>query len=122
MTLPLLLLLAFGCADFGRALAMYIAISNAARTGAEYAATHGFSEHSEDSWTAEIKGAVKEELVGTPSFRSDNLSITVTTTPGEDDLDEITVSASYPFQTITAWPGLPQDVVLQRSVSMQRFR
>ncbi|HUE13798.1 MAG TPA: TadE family protein [Planctomycetaceae bacterium] len=40
IAVPILLLLALGCGNLGRAVGAYIAVSNAARVGAEYGATH----------------------------------------------------------------------------------
>ena len=45
VVLPVLLLLALGCVDLGRAAALNIALSNAARVGAEYGATHRFTSY-----------------------------------------------------------------------------
>ena len=120
--LPVLLVLAFGCTDLGRAFATYIIVSNAARVGAEYGATHGYTTYTYASWQSQVIQQTTNEMQGSPAFDSVNLTTVVSTTPVTSSLYEVTVTTSYPFTMITAWPGLPQQFNVTHSVTMQRYR
>jgi len=122
LALPILLLLAFGCADLGRAVASYLAVSNAARVGAEYGATHGFTTYTYSSWQSQVTQRAQAEAQGSVAFDPSRLTVTVSTVAGSGNFYQVTVAASYPFSTISAWPGLPDNFNLTHSVTMQRFR
>jgi Flp pilus assembly protein TadG len=122
IAVPLLLLLALGCADLGRAFATYMIVSNAARVGAEYGATHGYTTYTYAPWQSQVIQQATNEMQGSFAFNSANLTAVVSTTPVTTNLYEVTVTTSYPFNMITAWPGLPQQFNVTHSVTMQRFR
>jgi Flp pilus assembly protein TadG len=123
IVLPLLVLLVFGCVDLGRSVGAYIIVSNAARVGAEYGATHGYTPFSAASWQSQIIANVTQEMQGTgASFDPNRLTITVTATPTTGNLYRTTVLASYRFDMLTSVPGLPQEFSLSHSVTMDRYR
>ncbi len=122
LVLPLLLLLAFGCCDLGRAIAASICVSNAARVGAEYGATHGYTSYTYSSWQSSVAQQATNEAQGSLAFDSTKLNVSVSSVPAPNNLYLVTVTATYPFQMITAWPGLPQQFNLTHSVTVQRFR
>lgn len=122
LAVPILLLLAFGCADLGRAAAAYLAVSNAARVGAEYGATHGYTSYTYASWQGQVVQQSDQEMQGSSAFDPSRLSVTVSTVPETTNLYQVTVTAAYPFSMMTAWPGLPQQFILSHSVTMQRYR
>lgn len=122
LTLPVLLLAAFGCVDMGRAASAHLVVCNAARTGADYAATRGVTSFTRDTWEAAIRADVEAEMQSVPDFDSSRLSVQIETTPGDFDLDCIRVTVQYQFETITGWPGIPQTIALEHSVCAQRFR
>lgn len=119
---PVLLLLAFGCTDLGRAIASYIAVSNAARVGAEYGATHAYTSYTYASWQNLVIQEAQQEMQGSNAINGDQLSVTVSTVPETGNLYLVTVTASYPFSMFTNWPLLPQEFNLTHTVTMQRFR
>jgi Flp pilus assembly protein TadG len=119
---PVLLLIAFGCTDLGRAIADYVAVSNAARVGAEYGATHAYTSYTYASWQNQVTLQAQQEMQGSNSFNSNLLSVTVSTVPETGNLYLVTVTATYPFSMFTSWPLLPQNFNLTHSVTMQRFR
>lgn len=122
LTLPVLLLIVFGCVDFGRSIAVYSNLSNAARVGAEYGATHQFTPHTFESWKEQVGNAAIEEMANVHDFEPDELSLEITTDPDTNDSVRVTVKASYPFKCVTTWPGIPADILLNRQVSMRQFR
>ena len=122
LAIPLLMLLAIGCCDMGRALADYVAVSNAARVGAEYGATHAYSTYTYSSWQGVIVQRAQQEMQGSSGIDPTQLGVTVSTVPKTGSLYLVTVTVTYPFTLITAWPGMPTQINLSHSVTMQRYR
>jgi Flp pilus assembly protein TadG len=122
LTLPLLLLLAFGCVELGRAISIYTMVSCAARAGAEYGATHGYSTYTYSSWQTQVTQQVQNAVQGNPTFNSNLLSVSVETTAESGGFNLATVTATYQFSTITKWPGLPTQFTISHTVGMRRYR
>lgn len=122
LALPLLLLMALACADFGRIAYFHQIVCNAARTGAESGATHKFTDFTKSAWEAGVEQAVLNEMQNIPEFDAGDMSFDLSTTINADDMAEINVSVSYPFRTVVAWPALPNEVVLDKSVEFHQFR
>jgi Flp pilus assembly protein TadG len=122
VAIPVLMLLAIGCCDMGRALADYVAVSNAARVGAEYGATHAYSTYTYSSWQSLVTQRAQQEMQGSSGIDPTQMSVTVSTVPETSSLYLVTVTVTYPFNMITAWPGLPAQFTLSHSVTMQRYR
>jgi Flp pilus assembly protein TadG len=123
LILPLLVLLVFGCVDLGRSIGAYIIVSNAARVGAEYGATHGYTPFSYTTWQNQVIAAATQEMQGTgSSFNSNQLTVTVTATPTTGNLYRATVQANYTFALLTSIPGLPGQFSVTHTVTMDRFR
>lgn len=122
LAIPVLMLLAIGCCDMGRALADYVAVSNAARVGAEYGATHAYTTYTYGSWRNIVTQRAQQEMQGSSGIDPTQLAVTVSTVPESGNLYLVTVTVTYPFNMITAWPGLPSQFNLSHSVTMQRYR
>jgi Flp pilus assembly protein TadG len=122
LAVPILMLLAIGCCDLGRALADYLAVSNAARVGAEYGATNAYSNYTYSSWQGIVSQRAQQEMQGSSGFDPTQLTITVSTVPESANLYLVSVTVTYPFTMITAWPGLPAQFNVRHSVTMQRYR
>jgi Flp pilus assembly protein TadG len=122
LTLPLLLLVAFGCAELGRAVAIYTMVSCAARAGAEYGATHGYTNYTYASWQSQVTQHAQTAVQGNSSFNSNLFSIVVNTTAEAGGFNLTTVTANYQFSTITQWPGLPHQFTITHAVGMRRYR
>lgn len=122
LTLPLLLLLAFGCVDLGRAASAHLVVCNAARAGAEYGSTRGMTTFNQPTWEQAIRDEVETEMQEIASFDDSKLSVTVETSEGDYELEVVAVTVQYNFETITGWPGIPANISLHHTVSMQRFR
>jgi len=144
LVLPLLITIVLGCVDFGRFAYTYIAVSNAAREGAYFAArkqwsydTDGDVQGLPDGWKARLRRSVAEEMGD--SF--DPLKIAISFPNGasvagpkpSDDpalrpwgLDpdspgsrRVGIQVSYPFVTLVSWPLLPSSMTLARTVEMR---
>ena len=122
MVLPLVLMLAFGCVEIGRALSIYMMVSNAARAGAMYGATHGYTSYTLSSWQSQVIQEAQNSPQGNASFDSGNLTVTVNTTTESGGYDLTTVTASYNFDTVTTLSTLPTQFVISHSVAMRRFQ
>jgi Flp pilus assembly protein TadG len=119
---PLVLLFAFATTDFGRVMAAYLVVCNAARVGADYGSTNGYTSYTQASWQAAIRQAVNQEMQGLLGYQSSQLQLTVTATPDPDGLYHVTVEVGYPFTTVVNWPGVPALVLLDHSVTARRIR
>jgi Flp pilus assembly protein TadG len=122
LTLPIVLLFAFASADFGRIAHFDQIVSNAARTGAESGATHKFSDFTRNSWAAEVRQAVVDEMGNIPNFDESKLDYELSTTIDADGLARIVVEVGYPFRTVVAWPGVPAEVQLHQRFETREFR
>lgn len=122
VTLPLLLLLALGSIEIGRAVAVYSLLSNAVRVGAEYGATHGYTNYNYASWQSLVAQQVQTAVQGNQPINSSGLNVTVSGTAEPNGLNLVTVTASYQYTTITQWPYLPNQFTLTHNVAMRRFR
>ena len=122
IALPLVLLLALACADFGRVAHYHEVVCNAARTGAESGASHKFTSFTKSSWQDGIRNAVLSEMQNIPSFNAGDLAYNLSTTVDSDDLATINVSVTYPFRTMVSWPGLPSQILLHKTVQFRQFR
>jgi Flp pilus assembly protein TadG len=122
VVLPVLLLLALACTDFGRIVHGFITVANAARCGAEYGSMHKFTPYTRSSWEAQVRQVVDDEMVGLAGFDSDELQVSITTTADEDDLFRASVHVAYPFRMVVNWPGLPETTTLRHAVQMRQIR
>jgi Flp pilus assembly protein TadG len=119
LVLPVLLLIIFGCVDFGRVVYVAIALNSATGAGTAYAATHRFTR---PSWETQIRETVLQELQTIPDFEAHNLTVTVETIVNQDDSVQVAVQASYPFHTVVNWPALPSTVMLEQRIEARQFR
>lgn len=119
---PVLLLFALAAVDFGRVVHHYTVVSNAARAGAEYGSLHGFTTFTRAAWEAGVRAASVDEMLNLPNYSAGDVAIDVVTTTDGDGLFRVAVSASYPFHTIVAWPGLPTATQLSHRVEMRQIQ
>jgi len=113
--LPLLLLILFGVAEFGRAWYLTNTLTNAAREGARRA-----SISPTDPTTEPARAAVVDRISESCPFPVDpeNVAITSTNSPPQHGTDTITVTISYPFQSPVPLLDMLQDITLQGEASM----
>lgn len=122
VALPILMLLALACADFGRVMHHYQIVSNAARTGAEAGAMHTVTSFTRTAWEADVREAVLEELANLPDFNEASLDYELTTTVDAYDLTTVKLEIVYPFESAVAWPLLPQIIELRALSKIRQFR
>jgi Flp pilus assembly protein TadG len=122
VVLPVLLLLGIGCVETGRAIAAHAGLANAARAGADWAATHRVTSFTRDAWEAQIRQEVEGELQSVPGIRPADVQLDVETTTEPDGGIRVRVSVAQVYQSLVAWPLLPQQLPLERSLVVRQYQ
>lgn len=122
LVIPILLLLAFACADFGRIATYSEILSNAARSGAEVGGTRRFTADTEPMWRANVRDAVIEEMRNIADFDESDFDVDISTLLDSQGITRVIVEATYRFRTKVSWPGLPSEVPLRERVQYRQFR
>ena len=114
---PFLLLLMLGVIDFGRVYFAYVSVTNSARTGADYAAANCAPACDADDLVGIREAVVADtgQLLNTSSTNPDvSVNVGNSVSPGSSNVD---VTVSYTFTTIFPWPGLPNTMNVERTVT-----
>lgn len=125
IVLPLLLLLAGGIIDFSRYAYYYIAVSNAAGAAARFASQHPFTPTTLTTWNNLTRQAAIDDLQGILRYNASKVTVpapTIVTETTGLKLRRVRVQVDYAFQTIVAWPGIPNSAVIRRAVVMRVVR
>lgn len=109
--LPLLVFLFVVAVDFARVFYFSVILTDCARAGAMYASDPTVSAESAFPSTEAAALADATNLSPPP---------TITKTNGYDTSGRpyVDVTATYPFQTITGFPGVPNQINMSRTVRM----
>jgi Flp pilus assembly protein TadG len=109
--LPLLVFIFVAAVDFARVFYYDVIVINCARSGALYGCTDA-------SHAADAAGIQSAAMVESPELAQ---KITVTSTTGTDSAGNpfVSVTVSYPFSTISDFPGIPGLVTVSRTVKMR---
>jgi len=109
--LPFLALIFVAALDFGRVFYYHVIVTNCARSGALYGSIG--PTHAADA--TGIQSAAKAE---SPELSS---SLNVSSTTGTDSAGNsfVSVTVTYPFKTITDFPGIPASATVGRTVQMR---
>jgi Flp pilus assembly protein TadG len=109
--LPLLVMLFIVATDFARVFYFSVTLNNCARAGALYA--YDPTAAPESAFASTQAAALAEATNLSPQP-------TITTTNGVDGSGRayVEVTANYTFQTVTSFPGIPNNVQLSRTVRM----
>lgn len=54
------------------------------------------------------------------NLKSSSMTVTTASSTDSHGYPYVQVTVSYPFQTLTSWPGIPRTVTLSRKVAMIR--
>ncbi|HKB06509.1 MAG TPA: TadE family protein [Gemmataceae bacterium] len=123
IVLPVLVLLAFGSVDFGRFAYHHIAVTNAARAGAEHAIMNPYTSAQEAAWASKVQQTARDEMVNQVGGNPSLLTTTTTVAIEQGGFRRVRVEATYSsFQTIVSWPGIPKTVPLRAAVVMRAIR
>lgn len=113
LLLPLLVFGMIGGADLARAYAAQLAVQNAARAGAE-AYVLGVA-----TTDAQVTTYVRDDLGGVPGVTASSATVTVTHST-VSSVNYVTVRVRYTWQTLVAWPLVPNSVTFDRSTQMRK--
>lgn len=113
LTLPVLLVTLLGAFEGVRMLAATVALSTAVLAGAQF----GAQSAATSADTAGIVAAVQQEL--TLAGQTGTVTVTSSTTTDADGEKLVSVSASYAWRSLLAYPALPQAVTIARSATLQ---
>ena len=129
LVLPILISLGLICVDFGRVAFYYIAVTNAAMAGAQYASANPYppAAVSRALWVTNAKNAVTAEFAGSSGYSSSTITPTVsapTVDPGNSSYYLVSVTATYSFNTLISWswlPGYNNTISLSRTVVLREM-
>jgi Flp pilus assembly protein TadG len=124
MVLPLLCLILLGAIDFGRVSYAAMALTNAARAGAQYGAlstgkssdTSGMQTYALASLSLDLTGATASAA---QRCECDGTLITCTATCAGKRRIYVTVTTRANFFTITQFPGFPHSLSLVRAAELR---
>jgi Flp pilus assembly protein TadG len=122
LILPVVIALALGTVDLGRVAHYENVLSNAARVGADYGATHRLYSFNRAQWESRIIARVQEEAAHLSHFDAARLQVVVETFTQADGTLRVEVEAAYPFEMTVDWPGLPGDIDLRHRTAEQEYR
>ena len=131
MTLPVLVLLLVGVADFARVFYVTIALTNAARAGAQYGSQNNKYADTANMVTTATSASGTVPMTATASFlcrcAKDDGTYSATSpanncaaTCGSGHLAvHVTVTTTSTFNTITRFPGIPHTLTMNRSATLR---
>lgn len=122
LILPVVIAIALGTVDLGRVAHYENVLSNAARVGADYGATHRLYSFNHAQWESRIIARVQEEAAHLPHFDAAQLQVEVETFAQADGTLRVAVEAAYPFEMTVDWPGLPGEIDLRYRTAEQEYR
>lgn len=106
LLLPFLCFVFIATVDFGRVFYYSLTISNCARNGALYGSAD--TQHAQD--TSGIQAAARAD--------ASNLDPQLLNVEPSNNGTSVAVTVTYPFTTITKYPGIPSRTNLSRTVRM----
>ena len=118
LVLFLMVTVVFGCVDFGRFASTHIAVTNAARVGANFGRSNPFTIATEDLWRSQIYSAVRDEMSGIAGYDEEDLEISEATLITVDDLSRVRVQVTYPFEPVVPWVVIPARIEITRVSEM----
>lgn len=122
IVLPLAISFVIIGADFGRAVHHQIALTNACRVGAEYAASHPYTPLDDAGWKAAVEQVLVEEVENNSAIDPLAIEAEASVVNHADNTYTVTVELTYPFETIVNWPATPSSVSLHSRQQWRRFR
>jgi Flp pilus assembly protein TadG len=125
LVLTILLMLLVAVIDLGRFTYFYVALTQSVGAGARYASFHPVTTASTASYNAATRNAVLDDMQGVWGYDAADLTVSNPVVVTESDsykFRRVSLAASYQFQPVVAWPGLPSTITLTRTVTMRVVR
>lgn len=118
LVLFLMVSIVFGCVDFGRFASTHMAVTNAAREGANFGRNHPFTNGTQENWRQQIYDAVRDEMDGLAGFDESELTISEATVIAGENVSRIRVRVTYPFKPVVPWVVIPARIDITRGAEM----
>lgn len=109
--LPLLAFLFVIAVDYARVFNPYLTITNCARSGAVYA--------SQDAARAADLAGITEAALADASNLSPAPTVTSATLTDGAGVPHVDVTVTWPFRSVTNFPGVPTEMNITRTVRMR---
>jgi Flp pilus assembly protein TadG len=122
IVLPVLTAVLLGATDFARFSYATVAVTNAARSGAQYGIMNPVDSSNQDVWKSAVKQAAIDEMATSSAFDTSKLTVEITTTNEAGGLRRVSVQATYPYTTTVNWSYFPHTVSLSQTVVMRGIR
>ena len=123
LVLPVLTTLGLACLDFGRFAYHHVAVTGAARAGAEYAVTTPYGPDGEAGWRAAIEQTVRAEVTNQTGCDPARLTATTAVVVGPSEPRRVRVETTYTgFRTLVSWPGIPDAPVMRAAAVLPAIR
>ena len=122
IVLPVLFLITFICIDVGSSAGGYLVLSNAARAGADYGATHRFTNYSEAAWEGRITSAIQQEMANLKRYDPGALQTSISTSTNADGTIQVVVDLRYTYRTAVSWTAFPTSIPLHSRVEMRQYQ
>ena len=124
LVVPAFLLTCLGGVDMARAFNAGIKLTGAIRTAMEYAGQNASTAGNTTAITTLVQNSA-----GNPPGLTVNVSQFCTCSPGGSSVDctsscsgllvYVQITATLPFKTLAAWPGIPQPLNLTRTATIR---
>lgn len=124
LVLPMLLIVALGCVDFGRFAVTYIAVTNAARAGAGFGAANPPTTDTMTTWQQKVSQAAVDEIgaLGSPLLSQNSPPILNPAPPSPLASGQVQVTVKMTFNAIIPWPGVPSTTTITQVVLLPLIR
>lgn len=110
---PVLLIVLMGVADVGRMGYTSMAVSNACRIAADYAAANRDSELFLPQWNEQIKKVMFQELEQIPGYSAEQVTFLLQSEGALETGRKHVITVTYDYETLLRWPGSGGVVVIQ---------
>ncbi len=122
LVFPLMILITIACVDLGRVAYTSMALISGVSNAGEFAATYSFNSHTQAAGEQELVDRIVEELETLSSFDPGMLTTAVEFDEQDPNQTVVEIEATYVFQSVTGFPGLPDDVLLRHELRVVRYR
>ena len=118
LVLFLMVTIVFGCVDFGRFASTHMAVTNAARVGANFGRSNPFTDNTQELWRQRVYAAVRDEMSGIAGFDESELTIAEATILTTGEIDRVRIRVTYPFEPVVPWIAIPARIEITRTAEM----
>lgn len=120
---PILAFVVLAGIDLGRCTIVHQHVVGALQAAQATAAEQAYSTATQGLWEQEIRRSAEDHLAGLDGFDPAKMNFTVALAEGSGTEASVAdIGVGYPFRTIVAWPGIPQELMLRHQGRVERRR